>query len=138
MASNWFYGMAGGCMLGLIILFCLQPIDFNHILIKRLKKMGIEIQYNPKIEKKKKENKENLLLVDCSTKTVAGNYQIDSMKFDENNNNNNNNNNNSNNNNNKISVDNDVIKYIGNNEENLNGNNSKNHLIDQIPDESKA
>ena len=126
-------------MLGLIILFCLQPIDFNHLLIKRLKKVGIEIQYNPKIEKKKKEKKEkkeNLLLVDCSTKTVAGKYQIDSMKFNENNNNNNNNN--SNNNNNKISVDNDVIKYIGNNEENLNGNNSKNHLIDQIPDESKA
>jgi hypothetical protein len=41
MASNWFNAMAGGCVLGLIILNTLEPIDFNIILLKRLKKKGV-------------------------------------------------------------------------------------------------
>lgn len=130
MAANWFYGMAGGCMLGLIILFLLQPIDFNNLLIRRLKKKGIEISYNLKIEK-------NLLLVDSSAKNVPEKYQIDSKKsngsnsinvagdsadIDEN----------------IKSADNDVINSVGNSDENSNGNSSKKQLVDQIPDQSKA
>jgi hypothetical protein len=41
MASNWFYAMAGGCVLGLIILNTLDPVDFNVILMRRLKKKGV-------------------------------------------------------------------------------------------------
>jgi hypothetical protein len=41
MASNWFYAMAGGCVLGLIILNTLDPVDFNVILLRRLKKKGV-------------------------------------------------------------------------------------------------
>ena len=44
MASNWFYAMAGGSVLGLIILFLLKPVDFNVLLIKRLKDQGIKYQ----------------------------------------------------------------------------------------------
>ena len=45
MASNWFYAMAGGSVLGLIILFLLKPVDFNVILIKRLKEQGVNVKY---------------------------------------------------------------------------------------------
>lgn len=49
MASDWFYAMAGGSVLGLIILFILQPVDFNTILIKRLKDKGINFQVEDRI-----------------------------------------------------------------------------------------
>lgn len=132
MAANWFYGMAGGCMLGLIILFLLQPIDFNNLLIRRLKKKGIEISYNSKIEK-------NLLLVDSSTKNVPEKYQIDSKKSDGSNNKSINVAGNSNDIDENIkSADHDVMNYVGNSDENSNGNSSKMQLVDQIPDQSKA
>ena len=44
MAANWFYAMAGGSVLGLIILFLLEPVDFNVLLIKRLKEQGVKYQ----------------------------------------------------------------------------------------------
>jgi hypothetical protein len=49
MASDWFYAMAGGSVLGLIILFILQPVDFNTILKKRLKDKGINFQVEDRI-----------------------------------------------------------------------------------------
>ena len=132
MAANWFYGMAGGCMLGLIILFLLQPIDFNNLLIRRLKKKGIEISYNSEIEK-------NLLQVDSSTKNVPEKYQIDSRKSDGSANKIINVAGNSNDIDENIkSADNDVINYVGNSDKSSNGNSSKMQLVDQIPDQSKA
>jgi hypothetical protein len=57
MASNWFYAMAGGCVLGLIILNTLDPVDFNVILMRRLKKRGILM--STKTDKNMDENDQN-------------------------------------------------------------------------------
>ena len=75
MAANWFYAMAGGCVLGLIILNTLEPVDFNIILLKRLKKKGVFISLN-----------------------LQNNYSNNSKNNKNNNKNNNNGNNNNNNN----------------------------------------
>jgi hypothetical protein len=77
MAANWFYAMAGGCVLGLIILNTLEPVDFNIILLKRLKKKGVFISSN-----------------------LQNNYSNNKNNNKNNNNNNKNNNNNNGNNNN--------------------------------------
>lgn len=41
LASSWFYAMAGGSLLGLVLLRILRPIDFNVILKRRLQAHGL-------------------------------------------------------------------------------------------------